>query len=834
MRWVKRALVGLSVIVIVLAAVGVWVVRRSFPDVDGELAVPGLEDRVEVVRDEWGVPHIYAGNTHDLFFAQGYTHAQERFWQMDFWRHIGAGRLSEMFGEGQLDTDRFLRSLDLVGLANQELQMMDEGNLAVLESYAEGVNAYLEDRSGSEVSLEYALLPLQAAGYEIEPWTPVNTLTWAKMMSWDLSGNMGEEIARALLARQLSTDRVSELYPPYPEDHPVIVPDDQTRGESADRASLPTGALTALQSAGDAAHRVWDLTGGGFEDIGSNSWVVGGSLTKSGLPLLANDTHLAIQMPSIWFENALHCVGDPSGCPYQVIGFTFAGTPGVVIGHNEHIAWGVTNEAADTQDLFVERVNPANRGQYEVDGNWVDFETRVEEFAVAGGADIEYEVRSTRHGPVISGTYLDDGELDGTGAMELPDEYVVALRWQTLEPSTLVEAIIGLDTASGYQDFLDSARRWDIAAQNLVYADVKGNIAYQSTGEIPVRASGNGLYPVLGWSNDHEWVSTVPFEDMPYLLNPPRDYIESANQPVIRSGREPFIGIEGSYGYRANRIEELILSKDDHDVTSMQEIQFDDRDGGAANLVPHLLDVDDRGDKTVADTKTRLRSWMTEEGLRADGDSGGAALYQAVWRHVLANIFRDELPEDYWPVGGSRWFDVVRLTLEDETASWWDDVTTPAVESRDEILYRSLVDARDELVGRLGDDPSDWSWGDLHTARFENQTFGQSGIGPIEMLFNRTAPHRVGGSTSLVNSVGWDADKSFAVDWLPSERMVVDLSDFASSTFAHTTGQSGHAFHHFYDDMIEPWTDGEQGPMLWGRRDVDANSTSTLILVPEG
>ncbi len=835
MRWAKRILAAGLVIVTVLGTFVVWTIRRSFPQVDGELKVVGLIDQVEVVRDEWGVPHIYARNAPDLFFAQGYTHAQERFWQMDFWRHIGSGRLSEMFGESQLETDIFLRSLDFVGLAEQELEMMEDDLRQILEWYADGVNAYLAEHDGAEVSLEYAILSLQNPSYEIEPWEPINTLTWAKMMSWDLSGNMRAEIARAVLASELPVDRVEQLYPPFPEEHPAIIEEGRALSSAADRVDLPAAAQSALVSAGEAAQAVWDLTGGGFEGIGSNSWVVGGSLTQSGLPLLANDTHLGIQMPSIWFENGLHCVGDDVNCPYQLIGFSFAGSPGVIIGHNERIAWGVTSQAVDTQDLYIERVNPDDPGQYEVDGEWVEFDTRTEVIEVAGGEPVTFEARSTRHGPVISGTFLEEGELDATKAVDLPEEYVVALSWQTLRSSTLVDAVIGLNTAADYDDFAEALSRWDIAAQNMVYADVEGNIAYQSTGEVPVRAKGDGRYPVPGWTSEYEWTGLVPFEEMPSLLNPPRDFIATANQPITREGTIPFVGAEAAHGYRAARIEQLISARSDHTVGSMQSIQFDNRDSGAAFLVPYLLDLDDADSEEIRELQERLRAWsQLDDPYQAVGESAPAAIYQAIWRHVLKNTFQDEMPEEHWPEGGSRWFEVVRTLSQAAGDPWWDDVRTVDSEDRDAILLRSMLDAHEELTELAGNDPTEWTWGRIHLANFENQSFGQSGIAPIEWLFNRQAPERVGGSTSIVNAIGWDADKSYLVDWVPSQRMVVDLSNLNASTFIHTTGQSGHAFHPSYDNMIEAWTDGEHGPMHWSPDQVAANAASTLIMVPAG
>lgn len=835
MRWLKRLFVFVLIVVLVVTALGIYTVRRSFPQVRGDLEVVGLNSQVEILRDDLGVSHIYADNQHDLFFAQGYTHAQDRFFQMDFWRHIGAGRLSEMFGSSQVETDMFLRTLGFETLAEREWATMQSPEREILESYAAGVNAYLDTHSGAEVSLEYAILPLQNSEYQIEPWSPVNTLTWGKVMSWDLSGNMADELTRALLGRHLPPDRVAQLFPEFPADHPVVVENSGSVAGDTATASIPDHALPSLENTLASANGLWGLTGGGFEGIGSNNWVVSGDLTTSGMPLLANDTHLAIQIPSIWYENGLHCTEGAVDCPFQVVGYSFAGTPGVVIGHNAHHAWGVTTEAADTQDLFIERVNPDNPYQYDVEGAWVDFEVHQETIAVGGGDDLVFDVRSTRHGPVISETYLSEEQFDGSGTVELPEDYVVALAWQTLQPSTIVEAILGMNTATSYDEFREAVSKWDIAAQNVVYADIEGNIAYHSTGEIPVRASGDGLYPVPGWNSDHEWTGVVPFDEMPSMLNPETGYIQSANQPVLRPGSEPLIGIDADYGYRGARIGTLIEDGQPHDVRSMQAIQMDAHDGSAEFLVPHLLALDTAGDPDLADTQLRLDDWATGgTSLQAEGRSTGAAVYMAIWRQVLALTFQDDLPEDFWPTGDSRWFQVVANLLDTPFDPFWDDQATTEVETRDDILLEAMRVGRLELVDLLGDDPAEWAWGRLHIANFENQSLGQSGIAPVEWLFNRSAPARVGGSASLINAIGWNPALSYLVDWVPAQRMVVDLADMDASSFIHTTGQSGHAFAANYDSMMEMWTDGEQGPMPFSKPAVEAVAADILAMSPPG
>ena len=823
MRWVRRIGIALLALAVLAAGFGFWTVRRSFPQTTGQIEIAGLDGEVEIVRDELGVPHIYASTSHDLFFAQGFVHAQDRFWQMDFWRHIGKARLSEMFGEDQLDADKFLRSLGWSQLADEELANMSPELAGYLQAYADGVNSYVESRSPAALSLEYALLPLLNSGYEIEPWHPTDSLVWAKVMAWDLGGNMRAEIARTLLAKTLPLDRVEQLYPPMPGDRPVIVESQEGDAEAV-YPRLPEVARDAVASLSAQVTAIDDTTGGGFEGIGSNNWVISGEHTATGLPLLANDTHLAIQMPSIWYENALHCVTD---CDFDLIGFTFAGIPGIVIGHNNHHAWGVTNQAADTQDLFVERVNPEQPDLYEVDGEWIEFETRDELIEVAGGEDVTHEVMVSRHGPVITGTFLDPGSFDGSSTFDDPGEYVVSLSWTALEPSTIFEAFIGIGLAQSYEEFSAAAALWDIAPQNLVYADVEGNIAYHATGRIPVRAGGDGRYPVPGWTGDYDWVDFVESGDKPKLINPNSGFIETANQLVIRPGSVPLIGTDTAHGYRASRIEELILARDDHDVEAMTKMQMDSRDGFAAQVLDHVLALD-LGEPEVVDS---LQTWATgENAFQARADSTGAAYYMAIWRHILANTFGDELPEEYLPGGGSRWFEVVGQMLEEPEDPYWDDVSTVDIEDRDDILVRSVSDAMEELDELLGGDTP--TWGEMHIAEFENQTFGQSGIAPIEWLFNRTAPPAVSGSESVVNAVGWEADVSYRVDWVPSQRMVIDLADFDRSTFVHTTGQSGHAFHRNYDSMIELWAGGVHGPMPWTRPAVDEVAEHVLTLIP--
>lgn len=837
--WIVIALLALALI---LAAFGLYTVRRSFPQVEGTLQLPGLQAPVHVYRDGLGVPHIYAENEHDLFMAQGFIHAQDRFWQMDFWRHIGSGRLAEMFGESQVETDAFIRALGWPRIAEQEYALADEDTKAILEAYAEGVNAYLATRSGASLSLEYAVLGLLNRGYRPEPWTPVHTLTWAKAMAWDLGGNMDAEVLRARMLRAFGPDRAADLFPPYPEESPVIVPGAPTL-ERADAPS-PEAALALLPDLTPLARRAAALDallGGRFSGLGSNNWVVAGDRTATGMPLLANDPHLAIQMPAIWYENGLHCRPVGPDCRFNVVGFSFAGAPGVIIGHNDRIAWGVTNVGPDVQDLYIEKINPEDPNQYEVNGQWVDMEVRQETIQVAGGDPVTVTVRLTRHGPILSDFDEDLAALDQTTDLDLPATYAVSLRWTALEPDLILQSVLRLNIARNWEEFRDALRFWGAPSQNFVYADVEGNIGYQMPGKVPIRASGNGLLPVPGWTDDYEWVSFIPFDDLPYTFNPDQGYVVTANNAVVGPEYPHLISLGWDYGYRARRIVERIeTASRPLTVEDMRDIQGDNYNAMGPVLVPLVtsLAYEDARLRAMADL---LAGWD----FRNDADSAEAALFNAFWHHLILATFGDEFQP---PEGGEtdvaaqilgaddipsddRAFLVIERLVEDPQSPWWDDVTTPEMEDRDAILRRALAAAVEELDARLGTDPADWSWGALHTATFENQTLGRSGIAPIEALFNR-GPFPTGGGASIVNATGWDFKDGYEVRWLPSMRMIIDLSDFDRSRAIHTTGQSGHAFHPHYIDMAPLWARVEDAPLLWSEAAVQAAAEAHLVLEP--
>jgi penicillin amidase len=849
-----KFLVGLLVTVLVLALVGVglgwWTVQRSFPTTSGSITVPGVSEPVTVYRDDAGVPQIVAETDHDLFFAQGYVHAQDRFWEMDFRRHVTAGRLAELFGPSQVDTDAFVRTLDWRGIAQQEYDQLDDRTRAGFDAYADGVNAYLADHRGADLSLEYAVLGLQNPGYSPEPWSAVDSIAWLKAMAWDLRSNLVEELDRAILGTELPPEEVARLYPQYPFDaKPTIVggpppaapaavgtaPIGSSPGASvasgADAAAsvvaTPDGARGALRALRATLDDVPDLLGPEGGDLGSNSWVVGGALTESGKPLLANDPHLGPAIPSVWHQVGLHCATVREGCAYDVAGYSFSGLPGVIIGHNDRIAWGFTNLGPDVADLYYERVDGDS---YELDGQMVPLTIREEVIEVAGGDPVTLTVRSTGRGPIVTDIGANFAAVADAGAAATGStgDLELSLQWTALTPGSTAQSIFALDRARDWNEFRAAAELFDVPSQNLVYADVDGNIGYQAPGTIPVRKSGDGTVPLPGWTSGNGWAGAIPSAELPSVLNPARGYIVTANNAVADGG--PMLTKDWDLGYRADGIErrlaDLIGSGEKLTADDMTSIQLDTRDANAEAFLPVIAGLELDGD--AARGQELLDGWNGH----ADADSAQAAYFAVFWRTLLATMF-GSLPESSRPVGGDRWFSVVGTLLGEPDSGWWTDEGQAGVAGRDEMLRYALATAWKETSDRLGDDPESWRWGRLHTLELTNASFGKSGIGPIEWLFNR-GPFETGGGSAIVNAIGWDATLGYEVNWVPSMRMVVDLGDVDASTWVNLTGASGHAFHPHYDDQARLWQRGETRPWLFGITAIADAAADTLQLRPGG
>ncbi|MFC5266011.1 penicillin acylase family protein [Kribbella qitaiheensis] len=828
----------LTALLLVVAGTGIFVVRHSFPTYDGTVELPGLDADVEVVRDANGIPQIYADKPGDLFAAQGYVASQDRFFEMDFRRHVTSGRLAELFGKDALETDKFIRTLGWRRVAEKELGLLTPATRQYLDDYARGVNAYLNTHSGSGLSLEYAVLSLKGTDYRPEPWTAADSLAWLKAMAWDLGGNMDEEIARTKLAASFPARNIASLYPPYPYDRnePILstaaVDQDGQFTTSpvesvARRGMLTKDLLKSLDSVEKVARGLPQLLGRG-DGIGSNSWVVSGEHTTTGKPLLANDPHLGATMPGIWTQVGLHCNQVTARCPYDVSGFSFSGLPGVVIGHNGAISWGFTNLDPDVTDLYLEKFS----GDGVVYNNRVEpLKTRKETFKVAGEDKEEtITVRESRHGPIISDVGEDEREAGKLAAKDKnPQPYGVAIQWTALTPGRTADAIFALNRAQSWKAFRAAATLFEVPSQNLVYADREGHIGYQAPGRIPIRNLGIGDWPAPGWDPRYHWKGYIPFQAMPTEFDPADGVIVTANQAVVPKSYPYYLTNDWDYGYRSQQILDRIRAAGKLDANAMASIQLDTKNRNAELLVPYLLQIgiDDDFDKQGQDT---LRGWDFTQ----PADSAPAAYFNIVWRNLLALTFHDQLPEATWPDGGSRWFEVVRTLMSQPNSSWWDNTTTPQRENRDDILREALIDGRAEITTKMARDPSQWQWGRLHKLTLTNQTLGKSGIGLVDKLFNR-GPWELGGGSSTVDATAWDAADGYTVTATPSMRMVVDLSDFDKSRWINLTGVSGHAFTENYVDQTDLWARGETLPWAFTKGAVEATRQHTLTFTrPEG
>ena len=826
------------VIAIVVAGVWYWFTRQAIPKTDGRIQLSGLQQPVEVLRDSFGVAHIYAHTSEDLFFAQGYSHAQERFWQMEFQRRTAAGRLSEIFGESTLETDRYLRHFDFVHSSEEVYALLDDETRKAIDAYTEGVNAYIADRSPARLGLEFALLGLQGTEWEIEPWTPVDSISWGYMMIFDQGARPSGDIGTANMIGLLGAERYADMFPAYREDRPTIIDSselDLGSGDSRPLGQLTPETLSYLAALGRTPALNSELPP--FLDglmtpfaSGSNSFAVSGELTASGNAVLANDPHMAVRMPALWYEIGMHCIEKGDNCPYEFRGFSLPGVPGILIGHNDRIAWGLTNAYFDAEDVFIERINPEDPNQYEVNGEWVDMEIRREEIVVNGWEKPDVIlVRKTRNGVVASDSMVDASRFGAAGDGTEP--LALSFAWTGLGPVRTIQSIHMILRSRNWDDFLEAAGYFDAGKQNLIYADVDGNIGYVMPGQVPVRGGGDGSVPVPGWNDDYVWTGYIPFEDLPRVFNPEQGFIVTANNPQVRAEDFPYLlSVAPDRGQRAQRITEMILSdRDKINLEDVQAIQTDNGNLSALEIIPYLRQLTIT-DPAVAGARDRLVAW----GGQMHRDSAEAALFNIFWVRLLANTYNDQLLPEYYPDGKHATADSMYFLLQTPDAGWWNDVrTADDEERRDEILLRSLTEAYAEATATLGEDMTAWKWGDLHTVTFRSDTLGSSGIGFIENIFNR-GPFPTSGSESVPQKTCWNVNDGFQVTCIPALRQIVDLGDLNDSLMVHSVGQSGHPMDRHYDDLIEMWGDLQYHPSNWLRESVEGGEHELLVLEPSG
>ncbi|MFN8076825.1 MAG: penicillin acylase family protein [Kineosporiaceae bacterium] len=871
------AVLGLVVLALVAGTTtAVVATRRPFPQRDGTVTVPGLTASVRVIRDERGVAQLYASDQADLFRAQGFVTASDRFFEMDLRRRAASGRLAELLGDadGAVRTDVLMRTLGLRRVAESELASLDPSTRAALQSYADGVNDYLRGRAPGEISLSYTLLARRHELPAIHEWTPVDSLAWLKAMAWDLQGVDRAQLGRArAFATVRDARRVDQLHPTFPDDLNTAVvadvdgaapvPDGTTPGEAGtdgdgggqtSPSRLPVAATPAEDDADDdlaaalaapsattafqaVTQALADHPGGvgGGEAAGSNAWAVAGSRTASGAPLLADDLHLGTSVPGATYQIGLHCTEVSAACPYDVSGFGFAGLPGVAAGRNAVLAWGTSSLAADTSDLYLERLSADGRG-YDRDGETVALSTREETVAVAGASSRTVTVRSTAVGPIVSDPAIALGGVPAQAAdaaEEGGQVYAVSLAWTGLKPGRTMDGLLALARAATPEQVETAAALFSAPAEAIVYAQ-GSHIGMVAAGAVPTRRGGrlgafalDGSWPLPGWTASSTWTGTVPADRLPRVLDPGDGLVVAANQPLTADSSG--LTRDGDPGYRAQRIRDLVdrakATGRPLTVADVERIQGDTRSPVAAILVPRLLLTG--VDAFTEEAQDLLRGWDYTQGT----DSAAAAYFNAVWATLLDLAFADELPAGARPDGGGRWVEVVRQLLQRPNDPWWDDKRTPGVvETRDAILARALQAARLRLTSTLGKDPSRWRWGKLHSVTLDD-TAGSAG-GVLGRWLDR-GPQAAPGGSATVNSFAWDASTSgYAVTVAPAMRMVADLGRDDGSRWVNQSGQSGHPFDAHYGDQWQAWLDGESFPWPTSTQAVTAAAEEEQTLAP--
>jgi len=792
LRFGLRFAAVLGALGLLLVAAFYLYLRQSLPQTKGEIRVPGLSAPAEVLRDRYGIPHIFAASAEDASFALGFVHAQDRLWQMEMSRRIAAGRLAEIVGAGALETDRFLRTLGVRRSAEANLRSLDTETRKLLDAYAAGVNAFIA--SGPVLPPEFWL-----TGARPEPWTPADSVAWTKMMAWDLGGNWRNELLRMRLAKTLPLARIHELLPPYPGEKVPVIADLKELYSSMERE-----AVRLARFAPDN------------DGLGSNNWVVSGSRTESGKPLLANDPHLGLTVPPVWYFAQL------SAPDMQVIGATLPGVPGVILGRNERIAWGFTNTGPDVQDLYIEKLDAA--GGYLAPEGTRAFQVIDETILVKGAEAEKLRIRVSRHGPVISDVMRTAQDL-------APRGHVIAFAWTALaEDDRTAQAAHKFARAREWDGFLAAARDFQVPQQNIVYADVEGNIGFIAAGRVPHRRSTNdlkGMAPAPGWQEKYDWVGYIPFEQLPRSFNPESGAIVTANHRVTPPGYPHFISSDWQPPYRADRIQALLDAVPKHTVPSFARIQADVVSLAMRELLPKLLAARPRSEE-ARKALALLAKW---DGAMA-AERSEPLIAWAWWRELTRAIYADELGDAFRENWLSRAVFLGNVLSGDaEAARWCDDIRTPAVETCEEVLALSLEAALADLRRRFGNDQSRWRWGEAHRALHEHRPFSRQPL--LAAIFNVGVASP--GDTYTVN-VGRnnlnDEDRPYANRHAASLRAIYDLSDLEKSLYIHSGGQSGNILSDHYKAFSEAWARNEYIPMRAERKTLEAEPHQLLRLLP--
>ena len=783
---------------LLLGGGGLLWLRTSLPQTKGEITLPGLTAPVTVTRDTHGIPWIKANTQNDAYFALGFVHAQDRLFQMDIMRRTGAGRLSEILGPDMLPRDRLARALGVARLAGASLEHLSPPVRHGLDSYSRGINAYLTTRSGA-LPLEFVVL-----GYEPEPWKPVDSLIWGKLMALWLSSNRRQELLRARLAKGLAAPLMEDLWMSSPQPGVTKTDTSDSEGDSGASGAGQTAPRKPVfvSDSGDFSglgrlfdgfwlDTLWDALPRPREFLSaSNNWALSGRHTQSGAPLLANDPHLWMSTPGVWY---LARLTTPAA---DLAGATAPGVPFTILGHNAHIAWGFTTTHSDSQDFFIERLDPENPGLYLTPEGPRSLLTRFETITVRGGEDEILKVLETRHGPVIS---------DIPEGADMEPGHVLALADPAQRRDDLTaQAIHGINMARDWGDFTSALEDFHSPQQNMVYADVAGNIGFYAPGRMPLRKSGDGTAPVPGWNGAFDWTGFIPFAELPHALNPPSGRAITANQKIVEDGYPHLLSAKWRAPYRARRIHHVLGAASKHGPQSMTALQNDAVSLMAQELLPLMLVIEGNGLHSRK-ALSSLRNWDAI----MDRNRPEPLIFSSWLFHLQKRIAGDELEDLYDNIRRTR-PGFLAAVLKGKTVSghpWCDDGATVERETCATILELALDDALAALRSAYGNRIENWRWGDAHRLSFANPLLSRL---PLLGSLAATTVETDGGNETISRGA-YKSNESgtvFTHFHGAGMRAVYDLSRLDGSLFMIAPGQSGNVFSCHFHDLVMPWRDG--------------------------
>ncbi|UYN97511.1 MAG: penicillin acylase family protein [Enhydrobacter sp.] len=791
------AALGLAVLL-----VGVFFeARGALPPYSGRFDVAGPKASVEILRDRNAVPHIVAGSIEDAAFGLGYAHAQDRFWQMEFMRRLGQGRLSEivppaLVGTALLDTDRTMRGLGVYRHALDSVSVLSAGTRGILEAYAAGVNAFIVGEH-RQFGLELTLIKLLSGGqYRPERWQPADSLVWTKLMALSLDGNWRAELLRLRLLKKIGEDGVRFLIEPTgdPRDATLAQVNEAVKGIDLERLFRATDTIATLKREA------------------SNEWVVAGARSVSGKPLLANDPHLGFSFPGTWYLARL------VGPGFDIRGASAPGVPAIVLGHNASIGWGFTTTNLDSQDLFIERVDATDPNRYITPDGARPFAVYDETINVLWGDPVRLRVRETRHGVVIDDFARKPEDLAPTG-------HVLALQATALDSGdTTMEALIRIGLAQNWDDFLDAARKVVSPMQNIVYGDTEGNIGLIAPARVPIRRKGDGSIARPGWTSEHDWASFVPFDELPRALNPPSGLIVNANGRLVGDDYRHFITRDWAEGYRQRRATELLREVQRHPVYGMIALQADNRTLDADDVLPELLKVKPRSAR-AGKTVAMLQNWNGFMLATRPEPLIYTAWLMELQRGLLADEVGDDIYNDMSQINVSLVLRILR-----ERPQWCDDRGTSAVESCDDVVATSLERALSRLTQLQGLNPEAWQWGREHHAAFRHPLF--DGIPLLRDLASVRFPADGGAHTLNRANPAYRGARPFDAIHGATFRGIYDFNDLDNSRFAIPLGQSGNFLSHWSRHFVESWRSLRYVGISGTHPELARNAIGTITLAP--